>query len=85
MAATSSAAGLGGKRWNSGHKRTISDVKQYKKDRFKRHKDIFLEDKTFQSWLGVKSEAGLMKVVATGILLHICIFSFLCIFESCQS
>ena len=68
-----------------GHKRTISDVKQYKKDRFKRHKDIFLEDKTFQSWLGVKSEAGLMKVVATGILLHICIFSFLCIFECCQS
>lgn len=55
-------------------------MKQYKKDRFKRHKDIFLEDKTFQSWLDVKSEAGLMKVVATGTLFHICIVSFLCIF-----
>ena len=44
----------------------ISDVKQYKKDRFRRRKHIFLEDKTFQSWLGVKSEAGLMKALATG-------------------
>ena len=59
------------KRYNSGRKRTISDVKHYKRDWFKRHKRVFLEHKIFQSWLGVKLETGLMKVPATGILLHI--------------
>ena len=62
------------KRYNSGRKRTISDVKQYRRDWFKRHKRVFLEDKIFQSWLGVKLETGLMKVPATGILLHIFVY-----------
>ena len=59
------------KRYNSGRKRTISDAKQHKRDWFKRHERVFLEDKISQSWLGVKLETGLMKVPATGILLHI--------------
>lgn len=62
------------KRYNSDRKRTISDVKQYRRDWFKRHKRVFLEDKIFQSWLGVKLETGLMKVPATGILLHIFVY-----------
>ena len=81
MVATSYGAGHGGKRSNSGLKRTISDLKQCKKDWFKRHKRIFLKDKIFQSWLGVKLEAGYVKVPATAISGHICIFSFLYIFK----
>ena len=65
MAATSGGAGDGRKRQNSGRKRTIFDVKQYKKDWFKRHKRVFLEYKIFKSWLGVLLETGLMKVPAT--------------------
>ena len=38
MTPTSGGAGHGGKRENSGRKRTISDPRQYKKDCFERHK-----------------------------------------------
>ena len=50
-AATSGGAGHGGKTWNSGRKRTISDLKKYKIVWFTRHRHIFLflEEKIFQS------------------------------------
>ena len=70
------------KKEDGGHKLwTISDLKQCKKDWFKRHKRIFRKDKIFQSWLGVKLEAGYVKVPSTAISGHICIFSFLYIFK----
>ena len=48
------------KRYNSGRKRTISDVKQYKRDWFKRHKRVFLEDKIFHSWLQILAQEDLL-------------------------
>ena len=58
MADASGGGGHGGKRRNSGRKKTISDLKQYKREWFKNRQRIFLENNIIQSWLGAKFEAG---------------------------
>ena len=57
MAAASGRGSHGSKLRNSGSKRTISDLKQYKREWCKTER-IFLENNIFQSWLGVKLQAG---------------------------
>ena len=58
MAAASGRGGHGGKRRNSGRKKTISDLKQCKREWFKNLQRTFLENNIFQSWLTAKFEAG---------------------------
>ena len=58
MAAASGRGGHGGKRRNSGRKKTISDLKQCKKEWFKNPQRTFLENNIFQSWLTAKLEVG---------------------------
>ena len=52
------AGGHGGKQRNSYHKKTISDLKQYKLQWFKDQRRIFHQKNIFQSWLAAKHEAG---------------------------
>ena len=60
------------KRYNSGRKRTISDVKQYKRDWFKRHKRVFLEDKIFQLCeIGHRTDEGSSD---RDFVAHFCVF-----------
>ena len=65
------AWGHGNKQRNSGHKKTISELKQYKLQWFKNRRRIFGEKNIFQSWLGAKYEAG-YECLVTAISRHFC-------------
>ena len=58
MVAASGLGGHGGRRRNSGRKKSIPDLKQYKRDWFKNRQRIFLKNNIFRSWLSAKYEAG---------------------------
>ena len=69
------------KRYNSGRKRTISDVKHYKRDWFKRHKRVFLERIRYSSrGLVWNWRQDWWRFQRQGFCC-----TFLCVFECCQS
>ena len=61
-------AGYGSKRRNSGRKKTISDLKQCKREWFNNFQRTFLENNMLQSWLTAKFE---LNVLVTAISRHV--------------